>query len=154
MKLIVTRSQYWGGFWSNVRYFCLDILGAFTDDEVDAIHRYGLRNRHLYTSPQWLAKHDAILPVGRVLLGQWTADELIHSAVSSLTLDKAYHITVGDLVDGTQVHCTSLEELNQVYSVVVDGAKALDLYLRQAVTFESRDGFANEELVDLSGPTR
>jgi hypothetical protein len=154
MKLIVTRSQHWGGFWNNVRFFCLDILGAFTDAEVAAINRYELRGRHLYTSPQWLAKHDAILPVGRVLLGHWTADELINSAVSSLTLDKAYHITVGDLVDGTHVQSASLEELNLVYGVVVDGAKALDAYLRHAVTFESCDGSANEELVDLTGSAR
>lgn len=153
MKLIVTRSQNWGGFWNNVRYFCLDILGVFTDAELAAIRRYGIAGRHLYTSQQWLDRQGAILPFGRVVLGQWTADELIGSTMASLTLDKAYHITIGDLIDGTHVHSTDLDELNQVYAAILDSGKALDRHLRQVMTFESPGGQALEELVDLTSGT-
>lgn len=150
MKLIVTRSQHWGGFWNTTRYFCLDILGVFTDAELAAIRRYGLGPGHLYTSAQWLEKRDAILPVERVVLGQCTTDELVTSAISSLTLGKAHHITVGDLIDGTHVHATDVDELDAVFRVIVDSAKALDRTLARVVTFESPDGQPFEELVDLS----
>lgn len=150
MKLIVTRSQNWDGFWSRQRYFCLDILGVFSDAEVAAVRRYGLAGRHLFTSQQWLDRHGAILPFERVVLGRWTADELVTSVAASLTLAKAYHITVGDLVDGTHVHSTDLDELNRVYAAVVDSGKALDRTLRQLTTFENPNGRPFEELVDLS----
>jgi len=153
MKLIVTRSQNWGGFWNNVRYFCLDIFGVFTDAELAAIRRYGIAGRHLYTSQQWLDRHGTILPFGRVVLGQWTADELVTSTMASLTLDKAYHITIGDLIDGTHVHSTDLDELNQVYAALLDSGKALDRNLRQMLTFESPGGHPLEELVDLTTGT-
>lgn len=150
MKLIVRRSQSWGGFWGNQRLFCMDVIGTFSEDELATVCRYGLRCRHLYTSEHWRDKHAAILPLDHFIFGNWTANELVSSVSASITLDKAYHITVGDLVDGTHIHATSLEELNQVYALLIDGAKVLDAYLRQAVTFESRGGEPGEELVDLA----
>ena len=132
MQLKIQRSQKTTMF-RGTPVFQLHTIVDVTPEERSMISKYGLASNVVYASEQWTNNVATMQAAGAGNVGLLRGFRAM--AASALSLK----ISVGDLINGKQVECKSIDEMLGTEEAIINGCHILKGYLEAASTFDGRE---------------